>query len=118
MAAYSRQHLSGSTNGRPVKVVATATAGTLLHTAVAGTSSFDELYLWVTNTSASSVDLTIEFGGATDPDDLIVKAIPIPADTAPILVVAGQQLNNSLVARAFASSANVLLITGYINRIV
>ncbi|MBI3272279.1 MAG: hypothetical protein HYZ53_25030 [Planctomycetes bacterium] len=117
MANYSRVLLSGSTSGRPIKVAATATPGTTLHTAVAGAASFDEVYLWVTNTDTSDRTLTVEFGGTTNPDDLIVKALTIPKSSPPIPVVTGQVLNGGLVCRAFASSANVLLISGYVNRI-
>ncbi len=117
MASYSRQLLSGSTNGKSIKVVAVATAGTTIHTAVAGTTSFDEVYAWVTNTTTAAVNLTIEFGGVTDPDCLICKTVSIPANSPPIPILTGQVLQNGLVIGAFASSANVLLITGYINRI-
>lgn len=117
MATFSRILLSGSTNGEPIKIVATATAGTTIHTAVTGTSSFDEIYLWVTNTDSSARTLTIEYGGVTDPDNLIVKALSIPANSPPIPILTGQVLNNAQVLAAFASSANVLLVTGYVNRI-
>lgn len=117
MASYSREKLSGSTNGKSVKVAATATAGTTIHTAQSGTTGWDEVYAWVTNTSASAVNLTIEFGGVTDPDNLIVKTLSIPANSPPIPILTGQIIQNSLVVGAFASVANVLLMTGYINRI-
>ncbi|HEY1191392.1 MAG TPA: hypothetical protein VGE74_27405, partial [Gemmata sp.] len=84
MASYSREKLSGSTNGKPIKVAATATAGTTIHTAQSGATGWDEIYCWVTNTSASAVNLTIEFGGTTDPDNLIVKQLSIPANSPPI----------------------------------
>jgi hypothetical protein len=38
MATAVKRILSGSTNGKPIKVVATSTAGTTIHTAVAGTT--------------------------------------------------------------------------------
>ena len=117
MATYSRVLLSGSTNGKPVKIAATATLGTTVHTAVSGTSSFDEIYVWITNTSGSAVNLTVEFGGATDPDQLIVKTLSIPANSPPIPILTGQVLQNSLVCTMFAGTANVLLATGYVNRI-
>lgn len=117
MATYSRLLLSGSTNGRPIKVVATATPGTLIHTAVAGTASFDELYLWVSNSSGSAVLLTLEWGGTTDPDDLLVKQVSIPPNSPPIAIATGLVLNGAVVARAFAGTANVLVVTGYVNRI-
>ena len=117
MATFSRILLSGSTSGKSIKVVATATAGTAIHTAVSGAVSYDEIYAWVTNTSTSTVTLTVEYGGVSDPDNLIVKALVIPASSPPIPILTGQVLNGGLAVAAFASSANVLLITGYVNRI-
>ena len=117
MPSYSRQLLSGSTNGRPIKVAATATPGTTIHTALTGTAGFDEIYLWVTNTDTSAIALTIEFGGTTDPDDLICKTVSIPANSPPIPIVTGQVLQNGLAVKAFAASANKLLVSGYVNRI-
>ena len=116
MPAYSKELLSGSTNGRGIKVAATATAGTLIHTAVAGTSSADEIWLYAHNTSAGAVKLTLEWGGVTSPDDHI--EINIGAEgTGLILIAPGILLQNSLVVRAFAGTANVINIFGYVNRI-
>ena len=67
---------SGSTHGRRIKVAATATAGTLIHTATADTTKCDRLWPNVNNSSASPVNLTLEWGGVTDPDDLIHISIP------------------------------------------
>lgn len=118
MATYSRKLLSGSASGRPIKIVATATPGTLIHTAIAGADpNFDELYVWVTNTSGAAVNLTVEFGGVTDPDDLITKTLSIPANSVPIPILTGQVLNGTLICRMFASVANVLVASGYVNRI-
>jgi hypothetical protein len=116
MATYSKQLLSGSTNGKGIKVVATATAGTLIHTAIAGTSSEDEIWLYAHNTSATAVKLTLEWGGVASPDDHI--EITIGAEgTGLILVAPGILLQNGLVVRAFAGTANVINIFGYVNRI-
>jgi hypothetical protein len=117
MATYSKQFLSGSTNGKGIKVVQTATAGTTIHTAVSGTSSIDEVWLYAHNTSSAAVKLTLEWGGATAPDDHI--EINIGAEgTGLILVAPGILLQNGLVVRAFAGTANVINIFGYVNRIV
>lgn len=117
MATYSRLLLSGSTNGRAIPVAATATPGTTIHTAVSGTSSFDEIYAWVSNVTTAPVTLTLEWGGVTDPGDHMVKAYSIPANSPPIPIATGQVLNNGLVLKAFASSASALNITGFVNRI-
>jgi len=113
MATYTKEFLSGSTNGRQVKVAATATAGTLIHTAHA--TAKDEIWLWAVNSDTTPRKLTIEFGGTTAPDDLI--ELTIPAEAGLLMVVPGLILSNSLVVRAFCASANVVTISGYVNRI-
>jgi hypothetical protein len=57
MATFSKRLLSGSTDGKAIKVVQTATAGTTIHTAVSGTSDIDEIWLYAVNSSASAVKL-------------------------------------------------------------
>jgi hypothetical protein len=117
MSTFSRVLLSGSTNGRNIPVAATATPGTLLHTAIAGTTSFDEIYLWAANVTGSAATLTIEWGGVLDPGDHMVKAYSIDANSAPIPIATGICLNNGLVVRAFSGTASAINITGYVNRI-
>ena len=117
MASYSRQLLSGSTNGRAIPVAATATPGTLIHTALTGTTGFDEVYLWVSNVTGAAATLTVEWGGVTDPGDHMTKAFSIPANSPPIPIATGQVLNNALVVRAFSGTASALNITGYVNRL-
>lgn len=116
MATFSKQLLSASTNGKGILVAATATAGTLIHTAVSGTSSFDEVWLYANNTSASSVKLTLEWGEATAPNGNI--EITIGAEgTGMVLIAPGILLQNGLEIRAFAATTNVINIFGYVNRI-
>ncbi|KKN66971.1 hypothetical protein LCGC14_0466510 [marine sediment metagenome] len=113
--AYTKVLLSGSTNGRMIKVVPVATAGTLIHTAVAGSSDLDEIHLWAVNSDSLDVKLTIEYGGVASPDDLI--EVTVPAEDGLYLIVPGLLLQNSLIVRAFAGTANVIMIGGYVNRI-
>ena len=116
MATFTKQLLSGSTNGKAIKVAQTATAGTTIHTAVSGTSSLDEVWLYAHNSSATSTKLTIEWGEATAPDGHIEINIG-PEGTGLVLVAPGLLLQNSLVIKAFAGVANVITLTGYVNRI-
>ena len=115
MATYTKAILSGSTSGKGVLVAATATAGTLIHTAVAGATDFDEIWIYAVNTSSSSVKLTIEYGGATAPDDNIeVTVLP---EAGLVTVVAGLLLNGGLTVKAFAGTANVVTVHGFVNQI-
>ena len=115
MASFLKRKLSGSTDGMPVKVVATATAGTTIHTAVAGTTAgtFDEIWLFAYNGHTSAVTLTIEYGGATVPDQNIICTLASKSGLQ--LVVPGLILQNGLVVKAFASSANVVTLSGWVN---
>lgn len=117
MATFNKVELSGRADGKMIKVVATATLGTTIHTAInnnAALNDYDEIWLWAVNSSASNVKLTIEFGGVTSPDDLI--EVTIPAEAGLVLVVPGLILENAQVVTAFAASANVVMIAGYVNR--
>lgn len=117
--AISKVLLSGSTGGMPIKVVATATTGTTIHATGTSASVIDEVWLYATNTSASSVSLTIEFGSTTAPDQNIILTIPSKSGLS--ICVAGLVLiGTGAAARtitAFAGSANVINIVGYVNRI-
>ena len=110
---FTKVVLSGSTNGKQIKVVATATAGTTIHTAHA--TALDEIWLWAVNSSTTAVKLTIEWGEATAPDGNI--EVTVPGESGYLMAVPGLVLTNSLVVKAFAGTANVLLINGYVNRI-
>ena len=113
MANFSKLILSGSTDGRPIKVVQTATAGTLIHTAHA--TALDEIYLYACNTQTAAILLTIEWGGVSSPDDHI--QFSIPGESGLFCIAPGLLLQNGLIVRAFAASANLITISGFVNRI-
>lgn len=118
MATFSKQILSGSTDGKAIKVAATATAGTTIHTGSSTATTLDEVWIYAVNTSASNVKLTVEWGGVASPDDHIEYTVP--AENGLYLVIPGLILKGNatpLVVRAFAATANVITLTGYVNRI-
>ena len=110
---FTKVILSGSTSGKQIKVAATATAGTTIHTAHA--TSLDEIWLWAVNSSTTAVKITVEWGEATAPDGNI--EVTVPGEAGYLMVVPGLVLTGSLVVKAFAGTANVLLVNGYVNRI-
>lgn len=116
MSTYTKAKLSASTDGKPVKVVATSSTGTTIHTAVSGTTNFDEIWLWAVNTSSVPVKLTIEWGTATAADgNLELTILP---ESGLVEVAPGLLLQNGLLVTAFAETANVILIHGFVNQIV
>jgi len=116
MATLTKMALSGSTNGKNIKITANVIGSAVtIHTAQVGTSNFDEIWLWAVNTSSSDVALTIAYGGVSDPDDFIVNTIP--AKSGFILILPGIILQNELIVKAFAATANVINVNGFVNRI-
>lgn len=117
MAQAVKRKLSGSVDGKAIKLTQTATPGDTIHTAVAGEipGTFDEIWLWAYNGHTVDVVLTIEFGGVDVPDQNIVVTIPYRAGLIPI--VPGFILQNGMVVKAFASVANVVTLIGFVNAI-
>lgn len=114
MPIYKRK-LSGSTDGMPVLVEATATAGTLIHTAVAGTDdgTYDEIYIFAENNHTLPVTLTIEYGDATTSHNIITT---LASKSGLQLIIPGLILQNSMTIKAFAGTASVISLSGFVNR--
>ena len=121
MATFTKLALqpAGTTGtGLAIKVAATATAGTAIHTASTTTTTIDEIWLYAVNSSASSVKLTIEWGEATAPDGNI--ELTVQPEAGLVTVIPGLLLQGNATAkvvRAFAATANVVMIHGFVNRI-
>lgn len=116
-AAYSKVILSGSTNGKGIKISATSIgSGTAVHTAQSGTTDLDEIYLYAANENASGVTrtLTLGLGGTTAVDNTV--SVPIPARVGLVPLFEGLPFNNSMAIVAAADVTNEVVIYGYIHR--
>jgi len=121
MATFTKVLLSGSTQGKAIKIAATTSGsnGTTLHATGTSSSVIDELWLYAYNSSSSAVVLTIQWGGITAVDN--EYKLSIPATSGLTLVVPGLILTGdgttASTTRAYAATANVITISGYVNRI-
>lgn len=119
MATFTKALLSGSTQGKGIKVVATASTGTTIHATGTSSSTIDEVWLYAYNSHTADVVLTIQQGGTTSPDNDI--KVTIPTQSGLVLVVPGLVLTGTGAAAntvaAYAATANVITISGYVNRI-
>jgi len=119
MATFTKVVLSGATQGKQIKVAATASSGTTIHATGTSSSIIDEVWLYAYNSSTAAVTLTIQYGATATPDDDI--KLSIPALSGLTLVVPGLVLTGTGAAantvRAYAGTANVIMISGYVNRI-
>lgn len=112
MATYGIIKLSGSTDGKGVKIAATATPGTTIHTAVAGTHAddldFPEISLANEDTVTRTV--TIEWGGTTAPDNTMT--VQVGAKMVARAYPPAIALQNGLLIKAFCDAANVVVAYG------
>ena len=119
MATFTKVALSGSTQGKAIKVSATASTGTTIHATGTSSSIIDEVWLYAYNSSTGPITLTIQYGGTTAVDNDI--KVDIPATSGLTLVVPGLILTGTGAAAntvyAYAGTTNVVTISGYVNRI-
>jgi hypothetical protein len=114
VATYSKIYGSVGTTGLGVKVAATAIgSGTTIHTAHA--TDMHIVTIYAVNSDTQSRKLTIGWGGTTDPDNLIEVTIPSEAGLVP--VVMKLPITSSLVIKAAASAANVIVLYTDISKI-
>ncbi len=112
---FTKILLSGSDGGRNIAVSGSSSPGTLIHTAVSGSSGFDEIYIYAVNSSGSGIQITVQWGGTSSPADEVTQTIPSKAGLVPI--IPGCVLNNGYVVRIYAVTPNVINIMGFVNRI-
>lgn len=110
---YTKQILSGSVNGKQIPV-AVSSSVTEIHTAVAGTTDMDEIYLYVANNNSASVSCSILWGGDGVVDG---TSFLVPPKNGRTLIMDGKLLQNGLVVKAFTLDYDGVVIDGFINRI-
>ena len=99
MATYARGFFSGSTEGAPIAVTSTDSAGaSAIHTASTNT---EEIYLDAYNVHTAPVMLNVDFGSTTRP----VK-VSIPAQAGPLRVIDGWPLRNARTIACFCSTVS------------
>lgn len=115
---YTIEKLSGSTDGKGIKITGTNSAGAVtIHTATANANDIDLVTVYAQNNDADGEvrTLTIEFGGPTSPDNLII--IPIPAKVGPVLVFERFPALGGIVIEGFADEADDVIMYGRVERV-
>jgi len=116
ISAIERIPISGCSNGRGIKITGTTSGGAnTIHTATSTDGVIDEVWLYCYNSGSTDIALFLCLGGTTDPDDIV--KVTIPFQTGDILVLSGECFNGGVVIKAYAQTANLLVIRGYVNRI-
>lgn len=115
MATYTKLLLSGSTDGKLIKITGAASSDAVtIHTSINNTSDMDEVWLYANNNHTTDVNLTILWGGSTTDDEITMS---IPNGAGLYQIQPGNPLNNTAVVSAYAGVANVVYVSGFVNRI-
>jgi len=119
MAAITKQFLSGDANGQGVAIGAVNTFVTL-HTAVAGVSSIDEVWVWIKTQQANTILFRTngvqEWSVANNPNTDSPTSGPL---NPPYMVIPGWIFNNGTLiqVRVTVAIAQRIMVYGYVNRI-
>lgn len=113
----TRRYLSASTNGSTV-IGNTASPGTLLHTSVndSTNNSFDEVYVEVSNLGNLPIKVYVGIGDMTDPTNICVNGLTIPANSARLPILQGKMLAGGLNCRGYANTASNAAFDGWVRR--
>ena len=114
--AITKRVFSASTNGRGLSVTGTTATGTLIHTSVTGSNSWDEVYAYAVNTSTVAKKLTVEWARSTGQAGQPIE-FTVPAEDGAYLIIPGWPLGGGRQVRAYAATASVITIHGFVNRI-
>jgi len=124
--AYSLLNLTSSPNGGPIQINQTGqtnitgapslilNTGQAIHSGIAGTTQFDELYLYATNRNNSGVYLVLQWGTPGNSGATIQTTIA-PNDGV-ALISPGLILNSGSQVYAYSNVSGAVSIMGYAQR--
>ena len=111
MPSYTPKIPTGSTSGRLIQIANTSTT---LHDSVAGSTHMDEVFIYVNNTSASDVEVTLEIEGTAAANQIIDT---IPAKSGFVLMLPGMRCHDTTDIDAKAGTTSVCNALVLVNRI-
>lgn len=121
---------TGAISSQTGSATASPLAPTLIHNATASISGgfgYDEVWIYASNSSANATTLTLLYGASQTASALYsfsTQIITIPAQSGLVLITPGLILSSNAsqsaysAIYAYASTPNVIAISGYVNRIV
>ena len=112
MPSYVPIMPSGSANGSLIQIAGTATT---LHDSVIASVHMDEVFVYVCNTSASDVLVTLEIEGTGVADEV---QDTIPARAGFVLMLPGGRFQDTVDIDALAATPNVCNALVIVNRIL
>jgi len=106
------------TNGKPVAITGTDSAGeTTIFTSTSTTNTCDEVYMYVSNSSATDGTVTVAIGSTANTGDLVCKDLAVAANESMLIVIPGLRIDNGVTIKAYKDSSSTLNAHLAINRI-
>jgi hypothetical protein len=123
--AYSFLNLSSSPNGGPIQITTTGATnltgvtpltlvtGQPIHSGIAGTSQFDEVFLYATNRHGTGVYLVLQWGSVTSGASIQTTVAPNDGFG---LVAPGLPINSGSILYAYSNVNGPISVMGYVQR--
>ena len=106
--------LSGSVEGKPIKITATKKPGIIIHIKKPKSKRWQEIWAWAINKSRTKVILNVELCNAYG--TVAEHKFEIPINSIPTNIAAGILYTEPFIMRAVVSKPGVVSITGYVNQ--
>jgi hypothetical protein len=120
MATYSKHVFTGgAADGTGIGLAVDSGTYTTIHTTTTTATTLDEIWLYAMNTHSADLKVTLQFGGSTDPDDLIEYTVTAESGLVllvPGLILAGKA-STGLILKGAAATGSEVTVFGYVNRI-
>jgi len=122
MATFSKEILSGSTDGKLIIVGAGSPGGgsTIIHTASSTATTIDEVWVYANNCHSADIKLSIQWGAYSSNETNLME-MTIPTEGGLTLVIPGLVMkgnaSTALFCAAFAATTSMINLSGYVNRI-
>ena len=117
MATISRDHLSGSTDGKPIALAVDSGTYTTVHTGPTDAAHWIELWLYFSNITSAQATVTVAIGGTADANKIKIK---VPAQST-VLGVPGWTIQGNsgaaITVTAATTTAAAVNCMGHINLI-
>ena len=106
----TKQFLDGCPDGKSLKVTGTVLgSANTIHTGHA--TNKDEVWLYAVNNDTISRELSVFI------DDQETSVVSLPVKQGLLLIIPGLPVSNSQTVKVFAAAANVVFVSGWVNRI-
>lgn len=106
------------TNGKPIPITGTDSTGeTTVYTATSTVNTYDEVYMYVSNSSATAGTVTVAIGSTANASDCVTVDLAVEANQTMLMVIPGLRIDNGVTIKAYKDSSSTINAHLVVNRV-